>query len=676
MRSRLTLVWSSIGGVRPPNSQLQNASMSTRISVPSPPESLVNNKFTKKLRKLYAKKLNSGEILPEPIKTHSADITHAKPIQARFKSEAQLYNHVISTIQGFTTYLQLSEFISQIEPDVLRFPNSSLSLLVQWRRQNVNNEADYETLNHIFKSMSVQEHDFNSLYLEKLMKLYLCVFQMNHLPLNVIYLNLIWVHHGTPELYDAYVLTYLLILYNSGQKQLSINQLIRHLTVNQGKAVSFMKNLPDIFILHMLETRDFERLHFIMSQFKAYNLRVDDHLWISILLSGLHYNNYEIVNFVYKNYIMKDFSSGKFTIDDAVLSQNTIDSNSVFGTFTDTLILQILHTISMSGDIKSTEDLIKGHFVYKALSNETKALSKELCINIIESYCYNIPDETTVDASYGDESIKRILDLINVFVNQTNLSSVDLFECMNFKFKNWKADTRELDSNTNIVFEEENEETIPMFYGNTNIHNSKYGVVLANLSNLNEFINVHVNYMNNGNFNTKTQTIFINCLLNHMVVFLNHTGLVSVLKNLHFLHGVEFVNYLDQESWKLILQSVSLSTSKMCARFYFDYMKNHGIEVTPRFYSCLIKASLNGDDYYGDVIFYVEQCLKDHGELNHDMQRVLDIVTNNNSKIKELITNLQEPGEELVSTVNPAIKRQYLERYDLNELEVLERVFV
>ena len=68
MRSRLTLVWSSIGGVRPPNSQLQNASMSTRISVPSPPESLVNNKFTKKLRKLYAKKLNSGEILPEPIK--------------------------------------------------------------------------------------------------------------------------------------------------------------------------------------------------------------------------------------------------------------------------------------------------------------------------------------------------------------------------------------------------------------------------------------------------------------------------------------------------------------------------------------------------------------------------------------------------------------------------------
>ena len=130
MRSRLTLVWSSIGGVRPPNSQLQNASMSTRISVPSPPESLVNNKFTKKLRKLYAKKLNSGEILPEPIKTHSADITHAKPIQARFKSEAQLYNHVISTIQGFTTYLQLSEFISQIEPDVLRFPNSDRKSVV------------------------------------------------------------------------------------------------------------------------------------------------------------------------------------------------------------------------------------------------------------------------------------------------------------------------------------------------------------------------------------------------------------------------------------------------------------------------------------------------------------------------------------------------------------------
>ena len=39
------------------------------------------------------------------------------------------------------------------------------------------------------------------------------------------------------------------------------------------------------------------------------------------------------------------------------------------------------------------------------------------------------------------------------------------------------------------------------------------------LSNLHEFINIHMNYMDENNHKLKTKTIFINCLLNHIMIF-------------------------------------------------------------------------------------------------------------------------------------------------------------
>lgn len=659
-----------------PSIRLQCSQMSTQPVIPARPPSLVNSTFTEGLQRLYTKKLKSNEIFTDTFSASTAS-TPLKPVY--FKSELQLFNRVIANIQECANYWKLNDYIDQVERDILQFPDSCLSLLLGCKIHDNSRNVNFEALNEIFESMSSKRHVDNDIYHENLMKLYLSILKINRLPLNIIYLNLIWSKHGTKNLYDDYVLTYLINLFNSGQKQLSVNQLLEHLVVYQGGTRSLMEGLPNVFITYMLETRDFDRLHIVLSQFVDFGIRLDDNIWISILLTGLQYNNYEIVNFVYKNYIMKDFLSGKLTLEDAVLNQNTTTDNSVFGTFTDTLILQILHTISMNGDIKSTEDLVKGHFVYKALSSESSAMTKKLCIKIIESYCYSNKNEDIRGNIHGDESIKRILDLINVFLNHTSLSSVDIFDCMNYKFKHWKIDSRELDDDGVGKFNEEGEEIIPIYHGNTNISTSRYGIVLANLSNLNEFISIHADYMNKGNFKPETQTIFINCLLNHMVVFLNHTGMVSVLKNLHFIYGDKFIDYLDATSWDLILQSVSLSTSKKCARFYFEYMKSHNIEITPRIYSRMISASVNGDDYSEDVLFYVKQCLDDHGELNHDMQRVLQKISSRDTRLKELLAKLQEDPNITIATETPtdapAIERKYLGMYDLRELEILEQIF-
>lgn len=659
-----------------PPVRLQCSQMSMLPVIPTRPPSLVNSTFTKELQRLYTKKLKSNEILTDTISV-SSDSTRLKPVH--FKTESELFNHIITKIPEFSNYWKLNEYIDQVERDILHFPDSCLSLLLECKIHDNSRNVNFEALNEIFESMFSERHIDNDVYHANLMKLYLSIFKINRLPLNIIYLNLIWSKHGTKKLYDDYVLTYLINLFNSGQKPLSVNQLFEHLMVYQGGTRALMEGLPFDFIAYLLETRDFDRLHFVLSQFVDFGIRLDDNIWISILLTGLQYNNYEIVNFVYKNYIMKDFLSGKLTLEDAVLNQSTTTDNSVFGTFTDTLILQILHTISMNGDIKSTEDLVKGHFVYKALSSESSAMRKELCINIIESYCYNNKNEDIRGNIHGDESIKRILDLINVFLNHASLSSVDIFDCMNYKFKHWKIDSKELDDDGVTKVNEEGEEIIPTYHGNKNISTSRYGVVLANLSNLNEFISIHVNYMNKGNFKPETQTIFINCLLNHMVVFLNHTGMVSVLKNLHFIYGDEFIDYLDANSWDLILQSVSHSTSKKCARFYFEYLKSHNIEITPKIYSSMASASVNGNDYSENVLFYVKQCLDDHGELNHDMQRALQKISSKDIRFKELLGKLQEDPNAAIAIeapiATPAIERRYFEMYDLKELEILEQIF-
>ncbi|RCK58069.1 hypothetical protein Cantr_06593 [Candida viswanathii] len=641
---------------------------------PPPPASLPTNAFTNKLRDLYSQKLEPGGGLAEAIKPQPMHIGDTLKNTA-YINEEQLFDHVISSIQEIENYLQLGAFIDQVKDSIHRFPGSCLLLLLQWQSGTTPSAANYARLHEAFESMMEfrQEQRSSNLYPEKLMKLYLYIFRFNRLSLNIMFLNLAWLKYGTIYLYDTYVLTYLLNLFHSGQKQPCMSQLVGYLRSQHGDTVDFLQSLPDAFIEYMLETQDFAKLHFVMSQFVANGVRMKDDMWMAVLLAGLQYSSYDIVDLVYKNYIMKDFPRGRFTIEDAVLNRATVGDKSVFHTLTDTLILEILHTISRNGDIESTEDLIKGHFIYKALSSENQALNKDLCIKMLESYCYHDTSSSDVD---GDDSVKRILDLVNTFVHQANLSSVDVLECMNHKFRNWKADTRALNSKNEVALNENlDSDRAPLLRDDTNLHSSKYGVVLANLSSLNEFVNIHTRHMIREKFDGKTHTIFINCLLNHMVVFLNHTGLVAALRCLHHVYGENFMNYLDDVSWKLMTQSVSVSTSKKCARFYFDYMKKHGIQISPQQYAGFIRACLNGDYYYGYVTFYVKHYLKDYGKLNREMKRGLYVAVRDDSTLQELIAKLTR-GENIKTTkTTPSISREYLKYYDERDLDTLQKIF-
>ena len=79
---------------------------------------------------------------------------------------------------------------------------------------------------------------------------------------------------------------------------------------------------------------------------------------------------------------------------------------------------------------------------------------------------------------------------------------------MNYKFKNWtitsfnenKSDSQQQHQEEE---EEEDKKELPLLQGNKNLHNSEYGIILANLSNLHEFINIHMNYMDENNHKLK-----------------------------------------------------------------------------------------------------------------------------------------------------------------------------
>ena len=676
-----------------------------------------NNNHHHQYRSITNSKPSSLSKHPKFNSTHGKNSLSNNHISSKQLTNISL-DQILLNISKCNDYNSLTKYISTINHQYLNSQNSILQLVTKWIKFNnkFNNKLpSFNALNGIFESLIRQQHEVtttkNINYVSNLLTLYLYLYRFNHLALNILPLNLIWIQYGNRLIYNIYFITYLENLFNTNQNQLCITTLINKLKTFQFdqdmEEIKILENIPRLMILYMIEIKNFDSLNFLISRFLIHKVVIDNELWNLLLQLGLENNNYQLVTLVYDNYIMKDFHQGKITLDDIILNTKLVSQNSNIDlqSFGDSLIFQILHTISMNGDIKRTEELITSHFIYKSLSNMDHGLSKELCIKIIESYCYYKPNNIKSSSfNIPDNSVKEILSLIDVMLdNQKDLSSIDFFECMNYKFKNWTITSfneNKSDSQQQHQEEEEEEEEdkkeLPLLQGNKNLHNSEYGIILANLSNLHEFINIHMNYMDENNHKLKTKTIFINCLLNHIMIFLNHSGIVSLLKNLHYLKGSSIIitnNYLDSISWKLILKSLSDSTSKKCGKIYYNYLKTrqNDIEITPMMYSQLIMTCMNGDSngYFYDVLFYIIEYFKQYSKLSSEIKGVLDYGGQYDINVKTLLDNIinwQNSNENIeillsklkdiqLKPIDNPIKRQYLEKYDSRDSETLMKIF-
>ena len=121
-----------------------------------------------------------------------------------------------------------------------------------------------------FESLIRRQHEVtttkNINYVSNLLTLYLYLYRFNHLALNILPLNLIWIQYGNRLIYNIYFITYLENLFNTNQNQLCITTLINKLKTFQFdqdmEEIKILENIPRLMILYMIEMKNFDSLNF------------------------------------------------------------------------------------------------------------------------------------------------------------------------------------------------------------------------------------------------------------------------------------------------------------------------------------------------------------------------------------------------------------------------------
>lgn len=392
--------------------------------------------------------------------------------------------------------------------------------------------------------------------------------------------------------------------------------------------------------------------------------------WLKYLNRGLLDNNYDLVKCVYDKFIMKDFSEG-ITAEDILFKNKSTSFPSSIGmaSINDETIYQILHTFSINGDVNLTLGLIESHYIHKTMKGE-KALTKELCLKIIESYCYH-PDlqsswtenEVNNINDSNDESVKRVLDVLNNFVikfeknSEKNISYRDITDAMSFKFVNYKvydnnirkaiAKNLEIAEKIKNPDDEDKVPGLPRKISNTNLDNSQRGNVLANLGTLSYFISEHFTYLlHDKKYSKSTITLFINCILNHTNLYQNFSGTVKALSSIKKIIPNMVNNYLNDDLFNIILNSLSNSNSAKIASFIlFNYMRNKQ-KLSHDHYRCIISALLRGN-FHESIQYVLYNYLKDYNGVIDPkiLQLLLDLpldIIHNNESTTSLIAFIQD----------------------------------
>ncbi|CUM53495.1 unnamed protein product [Debaryomyces tyrocola] len=457
--------------------------------------------------------------------------------------------------------------------------------------------------------------------------------------------------------HSAYINTFL----NTTQNQIAIDhfektfeELTQLDTVgnyHQFDRYDLLLNLPTIRILDiMASNKDCERLQKWLliihdeQQIKLKNesndckIILNENNWLRYLNVGLINNSYDLVKGIYDNFIMSGFSDGISTEDVLFRKDPTISSsisgNVVLDSINDETIFQILHTFAINGDVNLTLALIESHYIHKTMKGE-KALTKDLCLKIIESYCYH-PDlqnnwneeEIIISKKSNDESVRRVLDVLNSFVvkfdtdKNNNISYRDITDAMSFKFVNYKvydknirkARHKEFEISEKIRNPDDIDKVpgLPRKISNKNIESSFQGNILANLETLSRFIVDHLEYLREKNYSKSTIILFINCILNHTNLYQNFSGTVKTLSTIHKVYPNMVTDYLNDDLINIILNSLANSNSAKISSFLlFKYFHNKK-KVTHDHYRCFISAILRGN-FHDCLQFFLYNYLVDYG---------------------------------------------------------------
>ena len=373
-----------------------------------------------------------------------------------------------------------------------------------------------------------------------------------------------------------------------------------------------------------------------------------DNHWLKYLNLALTENDYQLVKCIYDKFIMRDFQNGLNSEDILFHERRSLFLSDSIESLNNDTFYRILHTFAVNGDINLVLSLIETHFFHKTLQGQ-RALTKDLCIKIIEAYCYHTSAESfendadSLPYKGTDEGMCRVLDVVNTFVekfeggNSNQITYKDITEALSYKFMNYKLEGYNANYSKFSKSEpsEEMEDSVDMSnFDNelgTNLKNftSGRGNVLANFSVLSTFIESHILYMKARNFHHKTFILFVNCVLNHTNLYQNFTGTIKVLTILSKFNSRVTEEWLDGLLYDIIMNSLSNSNSgKICSHLLFNFLKENKV-LSPDHFRCLISANLRGSIHKGLQYFLYQYYLYFGGSLDKKiLSLLLDIPIN------------------------------------------------
>lgn len=309
-------------------------------------------------------------------------------------------------------------------------------------------------------------------------------------------------------------------------------------------------------------------------------------VWLLSLDAGLVYNDYELVKLVYESRIVGDLDS-KISVNDVIFDnklQRLQDTNPVFASLTDRTIDSILHCFASHGDVELCLSFIELHYVHRNLKGE-KALSQELCIEIVRAYCYHQDLEIPTQYNKEDESMMRVIDVIHQFLtkHEGRYSYKEVADAVLYKL------------HTIRIYDEEACEELSSDRFVSKPHGGSVGIEiprkrlaakatssqttpLLKLGILKKFVSSHVKYIISNELGLETMRIFINCVLNHVNKYQNLSAYVAVLEALHKLNPNFAHQWLNDDLFEIFCACLRSSAASMAPGFpMFQYLKtrNH-----------------------------------------------------------------------------------------------------
>lgn len=345
------------------------------------------------------------------------------------------------------------------------------------------------------------------------------------------------------------------------------------------------------------------------------------HLWLKCLSLGLHLNDYALVKLIY-DVVITTKIDGQITIDD-VIFDNKLDrleeQNEIFGSFSNSTVSEILHTFASHGDVTLCLSLIELHFVHKTLKGQ-KGLSKEICIDIVRSYCYHESKESAIEQGEKDESVKQVIDVMHNFLTMQNVQITykDVSDAFLQKLYNYRVFDKNVEDSTlkeNIILQRiqdstEDETILPRKLLSAQVSKSKQGNVFMNMDILGKFVIDHAMYILNSGYGKRTMSLFLNCVLDYVQKYQNFSGIITVFEAIHEVNKQSLSEWLDADLFDLLSRCLANSPAAMAPGFkLFLYLKSTEYEFTSKIVENYIFSALRNFENTLLLEFYVYEYL-------------------------------------------------------------------